>query len=216
MGRDPKLGRGVLRFGSAERKWVAWVADRNFLMTFFLKKIFFDGVFLEKEIFLLAFFFRKEKYFYMAVIWVAGRTRTPIIGSLQKYHGNLGCKSLEGEEEMVASLVCENRKFLDKVNIYPSWIKHVKPIQYLLIISPFNLSSYPYFIRQVSLVFPRSAARLFACSSIYNNMSMIKMFQNSSCAQRRGRRLEQMGLWLPKLSCAVVHPFFFFFFFCMI
>ena len=38
----------------------------------------------------MAFFFRNEKFFYMAVIWVAGRTRTPIIGSLQKYRGNLG------------------------------------------------------------------------------------------------------------------------------
>ena len=28
MGCDPKLGRGVLWFGSAEPKWVAWVADR--------------------------------------------------------------------------------------------------------------------------------------------------------------------------------------------
>ena len=40
------MGRGVLWFGSAERKWVAWVADRNFLMAFFFRKEnFFDGVF---------------------------------------------------------------------------------------------------------------------------------------------------------------------------
>ena len=47
------------------------------------------------------------------------------------------CKSWAGKRETSASLVHENHKFLYKVNICPSWIKHGKPIQYLLIISSF-------------------------------------------------------------------------------
>ena len=34
-------------------------------------------------------------------------------------------------------LVDENHRSLDQVNIYSSRIKHLKPIQYFLIISPF-------------------------------------------------------------------------------
>ena len=41
------------------------------------------------KIFLMAFFLEK-KFFYMRVIWVAARTRTPIIGSLQKSRENQG------------------------------------------------------------------------------------------------------------------------------
>ena len=45
------------------------------------------------KIFLTAFFLEK-KFFFMRVIWVAGRTRRPIIGSLQKSRENPGCIGL--------------------------------------------------------------------------------------------------------------------------
>ena len=45
------------------------------------------------------------------------------------------CQSWEGKGNTVASPVHENHRFLDKVDIYPSWIKHVKPTQDLSIIS---------------------------------------------------------------------------------
>ena len=57
---------------------------------FFGKETFFDDFFLEKKSFLMTVFFRKENFF--VVIWVAGYTRTPKIGSLKKSRENQGLR----------------------------------------------------------------------------------------------------------------------------
>ena len=56
--------------------------DLQYIYIYIYNENIFDVVFLEKK-----------NFFYMRVIWVAGRTRTPIIGSLQKSRENPGCRS---------------------------------------------------------------------------------------------------------------------------
>ena len=52
--------------------------DLQYILYIYIMKIFLTAFFLEK------------KFFFMRVIWVAGRTRRPIIGSLQKSRENPG------------------------------------------------------------------------------------------------------------------------------
>ena len=66
------------------------------------------------------------------------------------------------KRQLPSAIVYKNHKSLDKISIYPFWIKHVEPIQYLHIIYPSNF-----------LVFPRFNARLFVRPFIINNMFIV-------------------------------------------
>ena len=80
-GSRPKIG---------SRRTLLWVSGtimgrmgrrqicNTYIYIYIYNENIFDGVFLEK------------KFFFIRVIWVAGRTRTPIIGSLQKSRENPG------------------------------------------------------------------------------------------------------------------------------
>ena len=68
------MGRGT------DNGWHGSPTDLQYIFYIYNENIF-DGVF---------FFLEKKKFFYMRVKWVAGRTRRPIIGSLQKSRENPG------------------------------------------------------------------------------------------------------------------------------
>ena len=93
------LGPGFSNHGSrpkiGSRRTLLWVAERimgrmgrrQICNTFYIYIM---------KIFLTAFFFflEKKNFFYMRVKWVAGRTRRPIIGSLQKSRENPGTRCM--------------------------------------------------------------------------------------------------------------------------
>ena len=74
------------------------------------------------------------------------------------------CKSREGWGETSASLVHENHKFLYKVNIYLSWIKHIKlSISAIFTLLTWQLSTF----YKVSLYNLPKIYRQTFCPSIY-------------------------------------------------